>query len=65
MVLSRDPITVKLYGNRRLYQPARGRYVTRDDVIALANAGIAIIVRDAETGTDLTDFVLSPQSTTH
>ena len=65
MIPTRDPITVKLYGNRRLYQPARGRYVTRDEVIALASAGIAVIVRDAETGADLTDFVLSPHPTTH
>ena len=65
MIPTRDPITVKLYGNRRLYQPARGRYVTRDEVIALAIAGIAVTVRDAETGADLTDFVLSPHPTTH
>ncbi len=65
MVPPRDPITVKLYGNRRLYQPARGRYVTLDDVITLADEGIAITVRDAETGADLTDFVLSPHPTTH
>lgn len=65
MVPPRDPITVKLYGNRRLYQPARGRYVTRSEVIALANAGVEVTVRDARTGADLTDFVLSPHPTTH
>ena len=65
MIPPRDPITVKLYGHRRLYQPARGRYVTLDEMIALANEGSAMIVRDAATGTDLTDFVLSPHLTTH
>ena len=65
MVPPRDPITVKLYGNRRLYQPARGRYLTRDDVTAFADQGVAVIVRDAETGADLTDFVVSPHPTTH
>ena len=65
MVPPRDPISVKLYGNRRLYQPARGRYVTLDEVIALANEGIAVTVRDAETGADLTDFVLSRHPTEH
>ncbi len=65
MIPARDPITVKLYGNRRLYQPARGRYVTRDEVIALANDGIAVTVRDAATGAHLTDFILSPHPTGH
>jgi len=65
MVQARDPITVKLYGNRRLYQPARGRYLTRDELIALAHAGAAVIVHDARSGADLTDFVLSSHPTEH
>jgi len=65
MVQARDPITVKLYGNRRLYQPARGRYLTLDEVIALANEGHKVTVRDARSGADLTDFVLSSHPTRH
>jgi polyhydroxyalkanoate synthesis regulator protein len=45
MVPAREPTTVKLYGNRRLYQPARGRYLTLDELMALADHGAAIIVR--------------------
>ena len=65
MVPTREPITVKLYANRRLYQPARGRYLTLDEVTALAREGVQITVRDAESDTDLTDFVLSSHPTTH
>jgi len=28
MVPTREPVTIKLYGNRRLYRPTLGRYVT-------------------------------------
>ena len=65
MVEAREPVTVKLYGNRRLYQPACGRYVTLDQLVALAEDGAAISVRDAHSGTDITDFVLSRSPAEH
>ena len=60
MVNPGDPITVKLYGNRRLYQPGTARYVTLSDLQARMRDGIAVVVYDAATGADITDLVLSP-----
>ncbi len=65
MVQARDPISAKLYGNRRLYQPARGRYLTLAERIALAREGAALIVHDGRSGADLTDFALSAHPTEH
>jgi len=65
MVPAHEPVTVKLYGNCRLYQPGRGRYVTLDDLVALARQGIEVIVRDAQSGADVTAFFLSPEATRH
>jgi polyhydroxyalkanoate synthesis regulator protein len=60
MVNSGVPITVKLYGNRRLYEPGAARYVTLSDLQARMRNGIAVIVRDGATGADITDLVLPP-----
>jgi polyhydroxyalkanoate synthesis regulator protein len=64
MVPASDPVTVKLYAHRRLYEPRSGRYVTFDDLPALARGG-ALTVLDAGTGADITTFVLSHLSTEH
>ena len=60
MVNPGEPITVKLYGNRRLYQPGAARYVTISDLRACMRDGIAVVVRDAASGADITDQILSP-----
>ena len=60
MVNPGEPITVKLYGSRRLYEPGAARYVTLSDLQAHRRHGIAVIVRDAATGADITDQVLPP-----
>jgi len=65
MVPSRERVTVKLYGNRRLYRPALGRYVTLDEVIALAHDGAEITVQDAQSGADVTQSILSRSPTEH
>ena len=62
---ARETVSVKLYGNRRLFEPAHGRYVALADLIARGAAGEAIIVRDAQSGADITDFVLSHSPTEH
>lgn len=64
MVPASEPVTFKLYANRRLYQPRSGRYVTLDDLTRLAEQGSQFIVRDAHTGADITAFILS-QPTEH
>ena len=35
MVPASDPVTIKLYAQRRFFQPRSGSYVTYDDVVAL------------------------------
>jgi len=65
MVPARERVTVKIYGNRRLYHPALGRYVTLDEVIALAHDGAEIIVQDAQSGADVTQSILSRSPTEH
>jgi polyhydroxyalkanoate synthesis regulator protein len=65
MVPAREPVTIKLYANRRLFEPMLGRYVTFDELVALARGGVDITVRDAGTGADITDFILSRSPTEH
>jgi len=60
MVNPGEPMTVKLYGNQRLYQPGAARYVTLSDLKACVRNGIAVVVHDAATNADITDLVLSP-----
>ena len=60
MVNPGEPITVKRYGNRRLYQHGAARYVTISDLQDCMRDGIAALVRDAATGADITDQILSP-----
>ena len=65
MVPAREPVTIKLYANRRLFEPTRGRYVTLDELAALASGGADVVVRDAEACADITDFILSRTPTEH
>ena len=65
MVPASDPVTVKLYANRRLYEPRSGRYVTRDELLALVQLGAEVTVYDAGTGADITRSLLSHRPTEH
>jgi polyhydroxyalkanoate synthesis regulator protein len=65
MVPASDPVTIKLYANRRLYEPRSGRYVTRDELIALAHEGTDVRVLNASTGADITRLILSHRPTEH
>jgi polyhydroxyalkanoate synthesis regulator protein len=65
MASASDPITVKLYANRRLYRPESGAYVLVEDLISLVRNGFDIVVRDAVTGTDITQFILDQSPTEH
>jgi polyhydroxyalkanoate synthesis repressor PhaR len=49
---------IRLYSNRRLYDPEVSRYVTMDDVFALMRRGVEISIRDADTGVDCTRKIL-------
>jgi polyhydroxyalkanoate synthesis regulator protein len=59
MVNPGAPLTVKLHGNRRPYAPGAAGYVTVSDPQARIPDGIAVLLRDAATGADITDDVRS------
>jgi polyhydroxyalkanoate synthesis repressor PhaR len=53
------PVTVKKYGNRRLYDTADSRYVTLEELATKVRAGTDVVVVDAKTGADLTQATLT------
>ena len=53
-----EPILLKKYGNRRLYDCSRSAYVTLADVEKMLQDGNDIRVVDSKTGDDLTRSVL-------
>ena len=52
-------IVIKKYGNRRLYDTARSRYVNLDDIATFIRQGKEVQVIDAKTGQDLTRVTLT------
>jgi len=59
MATSGEPITIKKYANRRLYNTVKRTYVTLEDLAAMAKAGEEFIVHDNESGEDITRSVLA------
>ena len=53
-----EPITVKKYANRRLYNTQTSVYVTLEDLNHMVKRGEDFVVVDAKTGEDLTRSVL-------
>ena len=53
-----EPITIKKYANRRLYNTGTSTYVTLEDLAAMVKSGEDFVVYDAKTGEDITQFVL-------
>ena len=54
-----DPVVVKKYANRRLYDTGTSAYITLDDLAAMVRAGREFVVYDARTGDDITRSVLT------
>jgi len=54
-----DAILIKKYGNRRLYNATRSRYVNLDDIATLVREGKQVRIVDARTGDDLTRVTLT------
>jgi polyhydroxyalkanoate synthesis repressor PhaR len=59
MAKSTEPITIKKYANRRLYNTGTSTYVTLEDLAALVKQGEDFVVYDAKTGEDITRSVLA------
>jgi polyhydroxyalkanoate synthesis repressor PhaR len=54
-----EPIVIKKYANRRLYNTGESKYVTLDDLSEMVRAGTDFIVLDAKTGDEITRSVLT------
>jgi polyhydroxyalkanoate synthesis repressor PhaR len=54
-----EPVVIKKYANRRLYNTDTSTYVTLDDLAAMVKGGRDFVVFDAKSGDDLTHSVLT------
>lgn len=54
-----EPIIIKKYANRRLYNTGESKYVTLDDLSEMVRANVDFIVLDAKSGDDITRSVLT------
>jgi polyhydroxyalkanoate synthesis repressor PhaR len=59
MAKSDEPITIKKYANRRLYNTGTSTYVTLEDLATMVKAGEDFLVYDAKTSEDITRQVLA------
>jgi polyhydroxyalkanoate synthesis repressor PhaR len=59
MAKSEDPVVIKKYANRRLYNTGTSTYVTLEDLAAMVKAGEDFVVYDAKGGDDITRSVLT------
>ncbi len=54
-----EPVIIKKYANRRLYNTGTSTYVTLEDLAAMVKTGEDFVVYDAKTGEDITRSVLT------
>ena len=55
----KEPVVIKKYANRRLYNTETSSYVTLDDLAAMVKQERDFVVFDAKSGDDLTHSVLT------
>jgi len=55
----KQPVVVKKYANRRLYNTATSSYVTLEDLARMIKEGGDFVAHDAKTGEDITRSVLT------
>ncbi len=55
----KEPVVIKKYANRRLYNTETSTYVTLDDLATMVKSERDFVVFDAKTGDDLTHSVLT------
>lgn len=53
---------IKRYAGHRLYNTATLTYVSRDDLADMAREGTRFVVRDADTGDDITPVILNQRN---
>ena len=54
-----EPIVIKKYANRRLYNTRSSSYITLDDLSRMTREGVDFQVLDAKTGNDITHSILT------
>jgi polyhydroxyalkanoate synthesis repressor PhaR len=54
-----EPVVIKKYANRRLYNTGTSTYVTLEDLAGMVKKGEEFTVQDAKTGDDITHPVLT------
>lgn len=54
-----QPVTIKKYANRRLYDTGSSSYVTLEDLAGMVKKGDEFVVVDAKSGEDITRSVLA------
>lgn len=54
-----DPVLIKKYSNRKLYDPSRSRYITLEEIAGLIRAGKQVKVVDTTSNEDLTAVTLA------
>lgn len=54
-----EPIIIKKYANRRLYNTEKSSYVTLDHLAEMVREGQDFVVKDAKSGNDITRSVLT------
>lgn len=54
-----EPVRIKKYANRRLYNTATSSYVTLENLCQMVKSGTDFVVHDAKTGEDITRSVLT------
>jgi polyhydroxyalkanoate synthesis repressor PhaR len=59
MPKSDQPVTIKKYANRRLYNTGTSTYVTLEDLAVMVKKGEDFVVFDAKTGEEITRSVLT------
>jgi polyhydroxyalkanoate synthesis repressor PhaR len=59
MAHTEEPVTIKKYANRRLYNTGTSTYVTLEDLAAMVKKGEDFAVYDAKSGEDITRSVLT------
>jgi polyhydroxyalkanoate synthesis repressor PhaR len=59
MASTEEPVTIKKYANRRLYNTGTSTYVTLEDLAGMVKEGQDFVVYDAKTGEDITRSVLA------
>jgi polyhydroxyalkanoate synthesis repressor PhaR len=59
MAKNQEPVTIKKYANRRLYNTCTSTYVTLEDLAVMVKDGEDFVVYDAKSGDDITRSVLT------